>query len=132
LVTSVRQARAIRNVFLTIVSATAMMFTWVVVNEVDAEQQSLTPLTTFPKIKMPTCISAPMRDKVRGLTLDGLDQALKNRMDKLFDSWMKDDADQPRRAQRGLDQAIRAYVGSRYLMSAWDPPICPDMHGESQ
>lgn len=112
--TSVRQARAIRNVFLTIVSVTALMFGWVVINDVDAE----------PKAKI-TCMSGEMRDKVRGLTLVGLDNALTKRMEQLFDVWMRDEADQPARARTGTQQAISAYVRSRHYMAAWNPEVCP-------
>ena len=72
-----------------------------------------------------SCIDPAMKDKVRAVLLDGLDDALKSRMEHLFEIWMREpDNQQPSRAAVGIRQAIRAYVNSRTFMLQWNPPAC--------
>lgn len=72
----------------------------------------------------PVCMDAAMREQVRGLMLDGLDQALKNHVGRLFDVWVKDRADEPRRAIAGTQAAVNGYVRSRAAAMRWTPPAC--------
>jgi hypothetical protein len=43
---------------------------------------------------------------------------------KVFEIWMKDTADQPRRAKVGMHEGIDAYVRSRADALKWNPPRC--------
>lgn len=70
------------------------------------------------------CMNAEMREQVRGLMLAGIDEALKRHARRMFDVWMKDPADQPRRASAGVNTAISAYVRSRASAQRWNPPAC--------
>jgi hypothetical protein len=70
------------------------------------------------------CMNAEMREQVRGLMLAGIDDALKQHARRMFDVWMKDPADQPRRASAGVNIAISAYVRSRASAQRWNPPAC--------
>jgi hypothetical protein len=70
------------------------------------------------------CIDPEMREQVRGLMLAGIDEALRRHTRRMFDVWMKDPADQPRRAVAGLNTAVSAYVRSRASAQRWSPPAC--------
>lgn len=65
-----------------------------------------------------------MRDKVRAIMLQALDEGFKAHIEKTFEVWMRDDRDQPRRATTGVRNGIRAYVGARGFVLKWDPPKC--------
>jgi hypothetical protein len=71
------------------------------------------------------CIDTEMREQVRSLMLAGIDEALKRHARRMFDVWMKDPSDQPRRASAGVNTAISAYVRSRASAQRWNPPACP-------
>jgi hypothetical protein len=71
------------------------------------------------------CMGAEMREQVRALMLAGIDEALRRHTRRVFDVWMKDPADQPRRAVAGLNTAVSAYVRSRAAAQRWSPPTCP-------
>jgi hypothetical protein len=70
------------------------------------------------------CMDAEMREQVRGLMLAGIDEALRRHTRRVFGIWMKDPADQPKRAVAGLNTAVSAYVRSRASAQRWSPPIC--------
>jgi hypothetical protein len=70
------------------------------------------------------CMGAEMREQVRGLMLAGIDEALKKHTVRMFDVWMKDHTDQPKRAAAGLNTAVSAYVRSRASAQRWTPPAC--------
>jgi hypothetical protein len=71
------------------------------------------------------CMDAESRERVRGLVLDAIDEGLKNQVVKVFDVWMKDSSDQPKRAIVGMHSGISAYVRSRADALKWAPPLCP-------
>jgi hypothetical protein len=71
------------------------------------------------------CMDTEMREQVRALMLAGIDEALRRHTRRVFDVWMKDPADQPRRAVVGLNTAVSAYVRSRASAQRWSPPACP-------
>jgi hypothetical protein len=71
------------------------------------------------------CIDGEMREQVRVLMLAGFDQAMKEHAVKMFNIWMKDPANQPKRAIAGMKSAIIAYAGSRAAAQRWNPPACP-------
>lgn len=70
------------------------------------------------------CMTLEAREKIRELTLQGLDEAMRSRSEKLFETWMADTTKQPERAQTGIQKAAEAYALSLRLVAEWDPPIC--------
>lgn len=70
------------------------------------------------------CMTLEARERIRELTLQGLDDAMRQRSEHLFETWMADDRDQPKRAQNGIQKAAHAYALSLRLVAQWDPPIC--------
>jgi len=72
----------------------------------------------------PLCMSSEEREAIRTLVLEGIDKALQQHTIHIFDTWVKDPTDQPKRAARGMDNTIRAYVGARNAALKWGPPTC--------
>jgi hypothetical protein len=70
------------------------------------------------------CMDTETREHVRGLMLAGIDEALKRHARRMFDGWMKDAANQPKRAATGLNAAISAHAKSRAAAQRWSPPAC--------
>jgi hypothetical protein len=70
------------------------------------------------------CIDIEIKDTLRSLASDGIDKAYMNHVSLLFDIWVKDPADQPKRAITGMQAAISAYIRARGYITAWDPPAC--------
>jgi hypothetical protein len=70
------------------------------------------------------CMSSETRDKIRAIVHEGIDQALRDHIHRMFDVWMKDETKQPERARHGARQGIRAYIGTRKVAADWNPPIC--------
>ena len=67
-------------------------------------------LITHP-IGAQTPLPPPSRDDehIRQQLLDAADEALRDRIINLFEVWMKDPTDQPRRAITGAHNAVNAY-----------------------
>ena len=79
----------------------------------------------YPQTVVP-CAVDETREQVRSLVLDGLDQALRNQMTKLFEIWMRDAHESPpRRATLGMNLAVNSYMRARAGALAWNPPLCP-------
>lgn len=74
---------------------------------------------------VPPCVAdEEARERIRGITLQALDEALEEQIKFLFMVWMKDDRGQPDRARVGVSQAVRAHQHARKLAEEWMPPIC--------
>ena len=72
------------------------------------------------------CMDDESRERVRGIITDGIDDALKEHVKQVFDMWLRDDTDQPKRAITGMHIGIRAYVRSRAAALRWAPPKCEE------
>jgi hypothetical protein len=71
-----------------------------------------------------SCVDAKTRDLIRELSLDAIDDSFKKHVVLLFDIWVKDPAEQPKRAKNGMQAAISAYVRARGDAMKWEPTIC--------
>jgi hypothetical protein len=71
------------------------------------------------------CMDSDTRERVRKLMIEALDNSLREKIESLFAVWLRDSTDQPRRAQTGMNSALRAYVGARAAAMKFDPPECP-------
>ena len=70
------------------------------------------------------CIDPAERENVRGILLGAIDKALSTQTEHLFEVWMKDASDQPRRASVGANNAVSAWVRARADTLKWNPPPC--------
>lgn len=77
-----------------------------------------------PRPEVAKCVTDEAREKIQKLVTDGIDEALKNHTKKMFEVWIQDDTDQPRRAVEGMKSGIRAYIRSRAATLHWEPPVC--------
>jgi hypothetical protein len=91
-----------------------------------AMQPAAAPRSTLTPQQRLECfdIDPQTRERIRGIVLDAIDAALKERVMHVYDVWMRDDTDQPARATVGLRQAIDAYLRSRASTLKWDPKPC--------
>lgn len=72
------------------------------------------------------CMDAETREKARTLMLAGTEEAFKEHTRHMFEIWMKDQSDQPRRAITGMRQGIVAYVNTRKAAMRFNPPLCKE------
>jgi len=70
------------------------------------------------------CMDDESRERVRKIMLEALDEALKQKIVDLMDVWLRDSTDQPRRAAKGMDNALRAYFQARNAAMKFQPPEC--------
>jgi hypothetical protein len=70
------------------------------------------------------CADEATRERMRGLMVDGLDEALRGQAKVLFENMMRDPSSQPVRARRGMDETATAYLRTYENMRAWNPPTC--------
>lgn len=71
------------------------------------------------------CGDAKTEEHVRQLMLGALDNALHEHITHVFETWMKDETQQPERAKRGVNQGTAAFVRSREAVLKWKLPPCP-------
>lgn len=71
------------------------------------------------------CVTTEQRDHIRTVMLKAVDNALDDQVGNLFGNWVKEPtANQPKRAQNGTNNAIKAYITARALILAWEPAEC--------
>jgi hypothetical protein len=70
------------------------------------------------------CVTPEQRNHLRAVMLKAVDDALADQVGHLFGNWVKDPAGQPKRAQTGTNNAVRAHVIARANVLAWDPAEC--------
>ena len=75
----------------------------------------------------PTCMTADVREKARGIMMQGVEDALKQHTMQTFDMWLKDPSEQPLRASRGMFNGLSAYARARASVLNWSPPLCKEM-----
>jgi hypothetical protein len=77
-----------------------------------------------PSEQVQVCMDATERERIRELVLSGIDKGLEEQIQRLFEIWMKDASDQPRRAMVGTNNAFSAHTRARRQAVQWDPPVC--------
>jgi hypothetical protein len=71
------------------------------------------------------CFDPTERERVRDISLAGMDKGLEQAITHLYTVWQKDpDSDQPKRAQVGVVNALNAHNRARRFALAWSPPTC--------
>jgi hypothetical protein len=73
---------------------------------------------------MPPCLSKEDQDRVRGIVLKALDDALETHAEHLFAVFLQDPAGGHARASRGMQNGIAAWLKSRQLVLVWSPLEC--------
>ena len=70
------------------------------------------------------CFFPQERDRVIQLSHDAVDEAFKDQVKALFSVWVRDPAEQPKRAMSGMATNISAYHRARTNIRQWEPVIC--------
>ena len=71
------------------------------------------------------CMNVEMKEQVRTLLLEALDESFKDRINHLYGTWLRDEQGQPGRAKVGTNQSINAYLHARQAFEKWNPSECP-------
>ena len=95
--------------------AIAIVLAYVLISLTDAGSQSQS---------RPECLDEQTRALVLEKALEGIDLGFRNHVAHLFDIWVKDPAEQPRRAKNGMQGGISAYERARADALLWQPRIC--------
>jgi len=73
------------------------------------------------------CMDPTERERVRDISLRGIDDGLKEAMQHLYTVWQKDpNTEQPKRARVGTVNAINAHARARKYALDWTPPSCKE------
>jgi hypothetical protein len=78
------------------------------------------------QVQAPTCMDAEMREHARKIMIGAIDDSLRRHTMKTFDTWMRDPTEQPARAVRGMQMAVRAFVGAHREAKNWNPHPCKE------
>src|SRR5262245_28227210 len=70
------------------------------------------------------CMDDESRERVRKLMLEALDNAFRDKVEKLYEVWLSDPTGQPMRTAKGADAAMRAYFHARGAAMKFKPPEC--------
>lgn len=81
-------------------------------------------METRAQVQIAACATAEEEAKIKALVQEGLENALEDRAYHLFNVWMQDGTDQPKRAQVGLSKAISAYLQSNKGAGLWHTSRC--------
>jgi hypothetical protein len=80
--------------------------------------------TTAESIK-PVCVATlEERDHVRDVARTAFEKAFQEHIQNLFEAWMRDDKEQPIRAEKGFQKSLTAYQHSMQYAEKWNPPLC--------
>ena len=79
-----------------------------------------------PRPGIERCVDDEAREKIQRLMTEALDEGLKSHTKKMYDIWVQDETDQPKRAVEGMKSGIRAYIRARAAALRWDPPTCKE------
>ena len=72
------------------------------------------------------CMDPTERERVRDISLKGIDNGLEAATQHLYSIWQKDpNNEQPKRARVGIVNAINAHARARKFALDWTPPPCP-------
>jgi hypothetical protein len=70
------------------------------------------------------CFYPQEKDRVIELAHTAVDEAFQEKVRSLFDVWVRDPVEQPRRAMSGMATNISAYHRARANIRQWEPVIC--------
>jgi len=87
---------------------------------------TLAVVTSSGTVEPEPCMSEVDRERTRAIIISGIDEGLKDHVKHMFEVWMKDDSEQPRRAVTGMHIARRAHRRATTQALEWNPPICEE------
>jgi hypothetical protein len=71
-----------------------------------------------------SCISLEERNRILQMSTRAIDQAFQHHVNNLFSNWVLDAAQQPARAQKGMQNGIKAWLRAQEDAKNWTPQIC--------
>jgi len=70
------------------------------------------------------CMSSEDRDHILRMSTRAIDQAFQHHVNSLFSNWVLDAAQQPARAQKGMQNGISAWLRAQEDAKKWVPVVC--------
>jgi hypothetical protein len=70
------------------------------------------------------CIKDTDRELVRNQAFAGVDKGFTDHVGHLFEIWVRDPHEQPKRAKVGIQSGISADLRAREDIQKWEPPRC--------
>ena len=67
------------------------------------------------------------REKLRNLSLEAFDEAFKLHAHQLYLNWMREYQPNPERALKGMINNRHAWITTRAIGRAYNPPLCKDL-----
>jgi len=75
----------------------------------------------------PFCVAnVEEREHVRDVARAAFEKAFNEHIQNLFEAWMRDDKEQPVRAEKGFRKSLMAYQHSMQYATKWNPPLCQE------
>jgi hypothetical protein len=106
------------RIWLAIVLVAVVMFVLMIVNRLVGEDEAAA--------QAKYCVDIRQQEEIRALTFQGINQGLVEKVSHLFDIWVSDPHEQPKRATVGMDSALSAYIRARANAEKWSPPSCTE------
>jgi hypothetical protein len=87
---------------------------------------ALTMMLARAEVATTICMDPATRERAREIIIDGIEQGLKQHTVHVYDVWLKDPSDQPKRARQGMNIGVNAYNRARNAALVWMPPTCQE------
>jgi hypothetical protein len=77
------------------------------------------------QVEKPLCMPDTQTvEHMRAMFAAGIEISFKQHVAHMFEIWVKDPAEQPRRAIAGMRGATSAYLRSQAWIKTWNPELC--------
>jgi hypothetical protein len=77
------------------------------------------------QVEKPLCMPDTQTiEHMRAMFAAGIETSFKQHVANMFEVWVKDPVDQPRRAVAGMRAATSAYLRSQAWIKNWQPELC--------
>lgn len=70
------------------------------------------------------CVTDHDRELVRDRAFSAVDKGFTDHVAHLFEIWVRDPHEQPKRAKVGIQSGISAFLRAREDIQKWEPPKC--------
>ena len=70
------------------------------------------------------CVSKEDQEHILRMSLRAVDQAFQHHVTNLFSNWVLDASQQPARAQKGMQNGIKAWLRAQDDAKNWTPAVC--------
>jgi len=90
---------------------------------------ALSPISVLPHATAEgsaLCMDPATRERAREIIIDGIEAGLRQHTIHVYDVWLKDPSDQPKRARVGMEIGVNAFNRARNAALSWMPRTCAE------